>query len=42
MAKLSAEDKRKITIEYAAGATQRELAKKYKVSNSAIAVQVNN
>ena len=40
MAKLSKDDIRHITIEYAAGATQAELAEKYGVSESAIAKQL--
>lgn len=40
MAKLSKDDIRHITIEYAAGATYDELAEKYKVSKAAIAKQL--
>lgn len=36
MAKLSNDDKRQIVVQYVAGATCRELAKKYNVSHSAI------
>lgn len=40
MAKLSKDDIRHITIEYAAGATYDELAEKYNVSKAAIAKQL--
>ena len=41
MAKLSKDDKRQIVIQYVAGATCRELAKKYAVSASAISKILN-
>ena len=41
MAKLSQDDKRQIVVQYAAGATCRELAKKYTVSPSAISKILN-
>lgn len=41
MAKLSKDDKRQIVIQYVAGATYRELAKKYGVSPAAISKILN-
>ena len=41
MAKLSKDDKRQIVVQYVAGATCRELAKKYAVSASAISKILN-
>lgn len=41
MAKLTKDDKRQIVIQYVAGATCRELAKKYSVSASAISKILN-
>ena len=41
MAKLSKDDKRQIVVQYVAGATCRELAKKYEVSPSAISKILN-
>lgn len=41
MAKLSKDDKRQIVIQYVAGATCRELAKKYTVSASTISKILN-